>query len=1073
MKKKVLIIGGVVLSLILGATILEYCVGQEGDNQWQAYYTKKKERREKGLPGNKKMRVGELTEYFHQIRTKWGEEESNYPANYLMTELNKVRSTLKAGNAAGIHWELRGPGNVGGRTRSVIVDITDPTNATWFAGSATGGIWKTTDEGANWTNISSDIPYQSISSVVQAPSNRNVLYAGTGESFPGAMGTTGGGVFKSTDKGNSWTHCVATGNDENFRFVNRIIVSNTDEDIILAATNFGIYKSINGGDSWNEVYASDTRVEHIVSEPNNFSVLYAGVNSQGVMRSLDAGDTWSFINNGFLGGNNRYELAVSPSNPSRIFASVGNNSRGSDLYVSSDKGDQWYLVKNTLGLAVDYLGGQASYDNAIAVHPYHDDTVFVAGVNSWKIAISNSFLTQNALTDFNTEEIENLISFVDFGGPYPGIEIGDNEESVGLSGDDYVSVEIRFGPGLSQKAHRFTVPDQATSGVPAADYTYQDYVDVPFEVWDVDNNVQLMCSFRDQEKDGAFNLYETIGENYGERGREYLFINSVPYNADAPDVNIATQGGRSYKLIYFLWPELTPGATWEPENMPEVKAQITWGEIEYQKGAVFNVSDAYGEYSGRNTYDSEAGQSETHIPGFHPDHHVLTIVPISESENKFWVVNGNDGGLGLSKDNGFTFQQFVKGYVTSQFHGISKKPGANEYIGGMQDNGTWQSPKNAEATAESDYVFRIGGDGFQTVWHATNPDKMMGSVYFNQVMVSTDGGRIWNYADAGMSGDGPFVTKLTMIPRKPDRVYAVGSRGLWYTGNFGASTWREKVLPSGWSPIGYPISSHEIKYSIANDSILWAGAALAGDWRIYVSTDLARKWTEVNMPETPINAYISGLETHPTREETAYLIYSIYGEGKILRTEDLGQTWEDITGFNGGSSSNNGFPDVGCLSLMAFPDNPDRLWAGTELGIVESLDNGESWHLLNSDLPTVPINQIFYQDDQVVVGTFGRGIWSYDHTPETPTSISSSLIEVDVNVYPNPSSGIVHLNLSNFTYDANITIKVYDMAGRIVMQRLEKSNHTIQLDLSGQAKGQYMIRIEAGNEISTQKVSLL
>ena len=130
------------------------------------------------------------------------------------------------------------------------------------------------------------------------------------------------------------------------------------------------------------------------------------------------------------------------------------------------------------------------------------------------------------------------------------------------------NIEIRFGQG-SQKAYRFTVPADAGSGVQVADYTYQDYIDVPFQVWDVDNNTQLMVSFRDQQNDGGFTLIErylTAGDA-ANHSREYIFIHSVEYSSTA-DSNIAANGSHMYNNLYFLWPALATGGTYDPNNLP-------------------------------------------------------------------------------------------------------------------------------------------------------------------------------------------------------------------------------------------------------------------------------------------------------------------------------------------------------------------------------------------------------------------------------------------------------------------------------------------------------------------------
>src|SRR5690606_22734570 len=126
---------------------------------------------------------------------------------------------------------------------------------------------------------------------------------------------------------------------------------------------------------------------------------------------------------------------------------------------------------------------------------------------------------------------------------------------------------------------------------------------------------------------------------------------------------------------------------------------------------------------------------------------------------------------------------------------------------------------------------------------------------------------------------------------------------------------------------------------------------------------------------TLISGGITKLASHPHEPNTAYVLFSQAGNPKILRTTDLGQTWEDISGFGNGDVSINGFPDVAVYCLYVRPDNPDIIWAGTEIGIVESLDNGQNWALLE-DFPSVAVWDMKGQDDQVIIATHGRGIWT-------------------------------------------------------------------------------------------------
>ena len=334
-------------------------------------------------------------ELHNELRTRASESSSRYASGYKLTELKKARLTSAAARLSATYDFIeRGPGNVPGRTRALLVDPDDATHKTWFAGGVGGGIWKTADAGSSWANKTPDVPNLAISWMVMAESDHNIMYAATGEGYEGALGIKGSGIYKSTDHGETWALLPSTVLNDDFHMVNRIVVDPDNPDILLAATSnvvneeadfdSGIFKSIDGGSSWTRTLFGADWVQQIVATPNDFNVLYAAVHSFGIFKSTDAGETWTNSSNG-LYPDGRIEMAVSPVNPSRLYASiVGSISgNGSDLYVSDDAGAKWEVVtEETTGVDADFLGGQGGYDNTVMAHPYNEDMVYVGGVKS-------------------------------------------------------------------------------------------------------------------------------------------------------------------------------------------------------------------------------------------------------------------------------------------------------------------------------------------------------------------------------------------------------------------------------------------------------------------------------------------------------------------------------------------------------------------------------------------------------------------------------------------------------------------------------------------------------------------
>ena len=128
-----------------------------------------------------------------------------------------------------------------------------------------------------------------------------------------------------------------------------------------------------------------------------------------------------------------------------------------------------------------------------------------------------------------------------------------------------------------------------------------------------------------------------------------------------------------------------------------------------------------------------------------------------------------------------------------------------------------------------------------------------------------------------------------------------------------------------------------------------------------------------NRPGRNHNYYISGLETSSTDKNTAYVLFSGQNSAKVIRTTDMGETWEDITGFS--KDEDDGFPDVAVHCLVEMPFDKDILWAGTDIGIFQTIDGGKSWALLQG-LPSVAVYELKIVNDQVVIATHGRGVWT-------------------------------------------------------------------------------------------------
>ncbi len=932
----------------------------------------------------------EFAKFHRAIRTADGETKPGYAPGYKFRELNRAKSKAtraRTQNTNGVlEWKERGPSNVPGRTRGLIVDPDDLSRNTWYAGSVGGGVWKTTNGGGAWTLITPDLPNLATTVIGMANSNRNIMYVGTGEGFFNLDAINGGGIFKSTDRGLTWNILPTT---IGFGDINRMAISPTDANLVVVVTTLGIYRTSDGGTNWTQVL-EETNVQDLKVHPTNFNIQYAAQNSEGIWKSTDAGQTWTFFNNG-MGAIGRIELAVSPVNTNRIFASAEESfGEGAKLLISEDAGLTWNAVNVQLNNAeIDFLGGQGWYDNTIACDPFDQDIVYVGGVSLFRVEVTSGSSTVSYY-DVDAGTTNDFLSLVNFGANF-------NNGTLDVSNAANASVEIRFGPGKTQKAHRFMVPEGSTSGVADLNYAYQDYVNVPFEVWDVTTNRQLMISFRDQGRDGAFNLIAQNTEQTtpaNQQSREYIFVSNVTYNATTPNPSMSVAGGHTFGEMYNIWPILSAGATWNPANLPASTFRINFESRPLLNASTITVADAYSQFGGKNNF-------EVFGIDVHPDHHNLIIIPTSASSYR--ILNANDGGVFISNSsntpgiNEGDWTMVGKTFNTSQFYGADKRTGFNEYFGGMQDNGTWKSPSGTNASAATQYVFNIGGDGFEVIWNNRDDNLMIGGSQGNGLRRSIDGGTTWTNATNGLSGTAPFITKLANSRSLPDRIFALSSAGVFVSNNFGQS-WSLTPISQKWGSGSFM----DVEVSRANANIVWAGLGMNANLNLHVSTDGGKTFKITNNYTTVTMGGITKLASHPKEANTAYALFSLAGKPKILKTTNLGESWTDLSGFGTNNTSSSGFPDVAVYCLYVRPDNTNIIWAGTEIGIVESLDGGASWNIVN-DFPNASVWDMKGVDDQVVIATHGRGIWTA--TINAPQSELPKLPQF-VSMGTNPSGNL-------------------------------------------------------------------
>ncbi len=365
----VMLVGGIVLGLL-------------NDNKTSVY---------KKRIGDASYDAKGMQEWFWNRRAnlQTGQMDYNYIAK--VTKEMEAYNSMKGTNDFPLSWIEMGPDKVGGRTRSILIDKNN-TN-TLYAGSVSGGLWKSTNAGGSWKKVNSGASNLVISSIAQT--DNGDIYYGTGE--PGgswlATGFRGEGIWKSTDGGNTFEQLTST---TNFTFVYKMV---TNENNVYAATNKGLYRSTDNGDSWTKLHTSNKAVDVAIGKDGTIYTVISGKAYKSATGEPNSFTEMTDIPN--VGNNGRMVFATAPSNSNYVYCSAAyitnNNPFGADyldfnVYKSTDKGETWTSIRGEYTENFQPFKHQAVYDNIIAVYPDNENKILLGGIElyTWN-NISNAW----------------------------------------------------------------------------------------------------------------------------------------------------------------------------------------------------------------------------------------------------------------------------------------------------------------------------------------------------------------------------------------------------------------------------------------------------------------------------------------------------------------------------------------------------------------------------------------------------------------------------------------------------------------------------------------------------------
>jgi len=429
----------------------------------------------------------------------------------------------------------------------------------------------------------------------------------------------------------------------------------------------------------------------------------------------------------------------------------------------------------------------------------------------------------------------------------------------------------------------------------------------------------------------------------------------------------------------------------------------------------------------------------------HYDHHAMAIHPTIPD----LVYNGNDGGVNQGMPPDYRDSEYRSGLNNFQFYACTIDPNNPEILyGGSQDNGIVKTTGAAD-----EWTQLQGGDGFRVVVDPSNSDIVYYELRYAFISKSDEGGPNPKPASSGLAGLFNWNAPLTMDPHDSNVLYT-GSQKLYRTTN-AAESWEaisdtlvRKDNPQGNQRFG---TITTVDVSIHDSQLIYVGT---DDGNVWVTRDAGASYDLIkgSLP----NRWITAIAHDPHLESGVYVTISGFrfgeSEAQVYYSDNYGEEWTAI-----GSN----LPDVPVNDIIADGFIDELIYVATDIGIFVSADKGFYWSLLGTNVPSVPVTDLDIHNEQriLVAATYGKGIYTY----QLPVMVSSEELgnDVEVQVYPNPTAGLVQVSSKEDVQ----SISVYDISGKYLIKR----SFTRSLDLSSLPSGQYVVVIKSSDR-ETRKI---
>ncbi len=1064
--KRGLLIGAVVGAVaVSGLMMKEYCFSHSDNIGYYTPRVKEAPKYEYGWAG--------ASEYLESMRVNQVTGEID-PADVLAAraQANKMERMGKTG-AIGLQWENLGPNNIGGRTRAIIYDQSNPEII--YAGSVSGGLFKSTNGGNSWTQVNDMAENLAVVSLAQAPDG--TIYYGTGEGmYASSAGrdditnaSLGGGLFKSTDGGNTFqlvasTEPVANTTSAEFAAIGKIVIDPNNSQRIFLATNRGIRRSDDGGLTWvNPLSPLSESALDMVGNSTGGIWLKQGRR----VYFSPTGDNGSFNEvDGLPITNARARLAVAPTDDNYVYCVIiGSDNGFSEAYQTTDGGANWARIGQRSPLLNPHRT-QGRYNNALAVSPLDKERIIVGGVELWEWSSSNGWLQIASLggasvgSPFYVHADDHAVAFHptrpneiligNDGGVFKSVNNGVTWAPLNR---EYVTTQF-FSIGVGKDGELLGgTQDNGTLFVSPESFFSRQGVRT--------NSINFKGSLRDG--DGGFAEISHLNPlvafkemQYGVLGRTSdsgnTFNEFYDYRRMDPEgfAGDGTSNFASFVMPFLLWEKLDDPLSEDSLTFVADSAVTSLGfgnggtsysgQMQFKQASTKFVSGGFTIEVANTNISLQAGADDT-LRGDGTGYfdvntgqftvtfnQAVTLEIVAKAATRYdagsvLFLNSatNDLpinytlGADLEPNESVKIQDPVQStfFVGLRAYDQVANPNRN------RKGGIWMTREALSKPLTTPEWFHIADLG-----NNETPMSMQISHDGNTLYVGTTQGRLYRITNINAARD----SASTDI----DDVYLQGNLDRTNT-----SVIETDVIRTfgGRAITGIAVNSQNL-----NQVVVTLGNY--GNTRYVERTNNA-------LAANPIFTNITG-DLPPQPYYAATFNYNDpTGEQLILGGEDGIYTTEDVNAANVTyTKENDGFANVPVFDLR----QP---------------------RTIRYDLKT---NQDF--EGTIYAGTYGRGFYRTNTTADyisidEPDPVVAAATKEALNIFPNPASDRVNIKL-NLTERSDVKLTVRDLSGKLVkavsLDKVDKGVDQLPLDVSGLRNGTYIVMLQINNKATTGKL---